>query len=165
MQTRTLVAIIEEQTAILLHNAQTSIQTCDLDYVLCDMPVWKHLYHALHSLDQWFINPQSYQEPPFHEPHLNSLDHPSERRLTREELFKYFKGIRLKINRYLQTLTDGMLSQKPEKCPYTRLALLLGGFRHLYCHMGNINATTMMNTGRWPRVVGLNGDLTKGLYE
>mgnify|MGYP000987687560 CR=1 FL=1 len=29
-------------------------------------PLWQHLYHALHSLDQWFINPKAsdFVEPP-----------------------------------------------------------------------------------------------------
>ena len=34
----------------------------------CGMPLWKHLYHMLHSLDQWFINPEVYTDPPFHLP-------------------------------------------------------------------------------------------------
>ena len=54
---RELVEIITSQTAILLYNVKISILTCDLDYILCDMPVWKHVYHALHSCDQWFITP------------------------------------------------------------------------------------------------------------
>jgi hypothetical protein len=34
------------------------LQTCNLDFILCDLPVWKHVYHMLHSCDQWFINPK-----------------------------------------------------------------------------------------------------------
>ena len=83
------VRIIEAQTDILLHNVSTAIKTCDMDYVLCDMPLWKHLYHALHSLDRWFINPQRYSEPYFHVPDLNSLDVQSSKTLTREELAEY----------------------------------------------------------------------------
>ena len=38
-------------------------------------PLWQHLYHALHSLDQWFINPKAsdFVEPPIHTPHLQDL--------------------------------------------------------------------------------------------
>ncbi len=38
--------------------------------------------------------------------------------------------------------------------------MILGQFRHLYAHLGNINATTILRTGQWPRVVGLEGDLS-----
>jgi hypothetical protein len=162
---RELVEIITDQTVILLHNVKTSILTCDMDYVLCSMPIWKHIYHALHSCDQWFINPNSYKEPPFHEPGLNSLDAQSDTALSRETLFDYYDHVRSKALDYLSGLDDELLSQKPDGCPYTRMALILGQFRHLYAHLGNINATTIIGTGRWPRVVGLDGDLSKGLYE
>ncbi len=162
---RKLVEEITEQTAIALHNVKTTIETCDLDFVLCEMPVWKHLYHTLHSLDMWFINPERYDEPPFHEPNLNSLDIKSEKTLSRERLSTYFGSIQIKINKYLNSLTDEMLEQRPQGCKFTRMALILGQYRHLYCHIGNINCTTIIKTGKWPRVVGLDGDLTKGLYE
>ena len=52
----------------------------------CGMPLWKHLYHMLHSLDQWFINPEVYTDPPFHLPGLNDLDTPSPTPLSRQTL-------------------------------------------------------------------------------
>ena len=55
-------------------NAGIMLKTCNLDFVLCDMPVWKHVYHMLHSCDQWFISPFEYEkEPDFHEPNLIRL--------------------------------------------------------------------------------------------
>ena len=162
---RELIDAISKQTEIMLHNADTTLETCDLDYILCDMPVWKHLYHTFHSLDQWFINPDRYEEPPFHEPNLNSLDIESAKVLTREELASYFGSVKAKITRYLDALTDEMLYEKPEGCQYTRLALILGQYRHLYSHLGNINCTTIIQTGKWPRVVGMDGDFSRGLYE
>lgn len=163
---REIVEIIAGQTIILLHNVKTTILTCDLDYMLCSMPVWKHVYHALHSCDQWFVNPDNYRtEPPFHEPGLNSLDVTSGTALSRETLLDYYEHIRQKTVSYLQTLDDESLIQKPDGCRHTRMALILGQYRHLYAHLGNINATTMIQTGMWPRVAGLDGDLTKGLYE
>lgn len=38
-------------------------------------PVWQHIYHMLHELDQWFINPDDpdFVEPPVHHPHLQNL--------------------------------------------------------------------------------------------
>lgn len=157
---RVLVDSIAEQTEILLFNVNTMLGTCNMDIVLCDMPVWKHVYHMLHSLDQWFVNPNRYIEPQFHESGLNSLDLKSDRVLSREGLLAYFKGIEAKITHYLLDLTDEMLSDKPENCEYTRLALILGQYRHLYCHLGIINGTTIQATGRWPRVVGMDADFT-----
>lgn len=152
---RELVDIITKQTEIMLYNVDITLHTCDLDVIVCEMPIWKHLYHSLHSLDRWFINPDKYDEPSFHEPNLNSLDIPSENVLFREELIQYFNEIKSKINLYLKGLTDDMLSEKPEGCEYTRLALVLGQYRHLMCHIGIINCSTIYETGKWPRVVGL----------
>jgi hypothetical protein len=162
---RELVEVITEQTTILLHNINTTIQTCDLNLVLCEMPIWKHVYHALHSLDKWFINPDCYEEPFFHEPNLNSLEIKSFNTLSKNELIEYYDSIKIKIMEYLNTITDESLSEKPDGCTYTRLALILGQYRHLCCHMANINCTTIIQTGKWPRIVGLDGDLTKELYE
>jgi hypothetical protein len=85
--------------------------------------------------------------------------------LSRETLLDYYEQIQLKTMAYLQTLDDESLSQKPDGCRYARMALILGQYRHLYAHLGNINATTIIQTGMWPRVVGLDSDLSKGLYE
>ena len=56
---------------------------------------------------------------------------------------------------YLNSLSDEDLYEKPEGCKYNRLSLILGQFRHFHCHMGNINATTICNTNKWPRVLGM----------
>ena len=74
-----LVDAIYRNTEVLFDNARIMLQTCDMDLILCDMPIWKHAYHMLHSCDQWFINPKHYVEPDFHVPYLNSLDIPSAR--------------------------------------------------------------------------------------
>ena len=79
-----LIKSIRKQTEVLFYNANIMIQTCNLDFVLCDMPVWKHVYHTLHSCDQWYINHKHYSEPDFHETNLNSLDISSEKVLSRE---------------------------------------------------------------------------------
>jgi hypothetical protein len=81
--------------------------------------------------------------------------------LTRKELSDYYQGIKEKIKLYLDGLTDEMLSLKPDRCRYTRLALVLGQFRHLYCHTGIINCSTIYQTGKWPRVVGMDADFSK----
>ncbi|MCL2772248.1 MAG: hypothetical protein FWD71_02765 [Oscillospiraceae bacterium] len=163
---RELIKVIEKHTEVLFQNANIMLQTCNLDFILCDMPIWKHVYHMLHSCDQWFINPYHYTDPDFHEPDLNSLDIMSEKVLSREVLLKYLENIRIKIMRYTDSLTDDMLYEIPQDCSETRLSLILLQYRHFYAHLGNINAVTIMETNKWPRVIGLSGlNGTEGFYE
>lgn len=167
---RELVKTIKESTKVLFINFETTLKTCDMDYVLCDMPIWKHCYHTLHSLDQWYINPYNYSEPPFHKNMLNSLDYiDDETLLTREQLMEYFKTIQAKLLDYIDGLNDEDLYEVPKNCKYNRLEHILGQFRHFHCHMGNINASTMVAKNQWPRVVGtyaLDKDfIFPGLYE
>ena len=162
---RQLVNTIIEQTDIMFYNMDITLKTCNLNVIVCKMPIWKHLYHTLHSLDRWFINPEQYSEPIFHEKNLNSLETKSERILSKEELVSYFDGIKIKINKYLNELTDDMLYEKPQVCEYTRLTLVLGQYRHLMCHIGIINGSTINETGKWPKVVGLDKSIGNECYE
>ena len=163
-----LVKSIRKCTEVLFFNADIMLQTCNLDFILCDMPIWKHVYHTLHSCDQWFINPKHYSEPDFHEPYLNSLDIASEKVLSREDLTQYLERVKIKTMEYLDSLSDEMLCEKPLDCSENRLTMILSQFRHFYAHLGNINATTIIETNEWPRVVGTSGrsgKSTTGLYE
>ena len=79
MDQRTLTAIIKEQTDRALWEVKNVIDCVpdDLwDKKYCDMPCWKHIYHMLHSLDLWYINPRDrkFREPSVHEKDLNNLD-------------------------------------------------------------------------------------------
>jgi hypothetical protein len=163
-----LVYAIKKQTEILFQNANIMLQTCNLDFILCDMPIWKHAYHMLHSCDQWFINPHHYIEPDFHEPNMNSLDIMTEKVLSRKDLLHYLKDIQVKILEYINSLTDEMLYEIPLDCTTNKLSLILSQYRHFYAHLGNINATTIIETNKWPRVIGLSGKSgasTEGFYE
>lgn len=170
---RILIETITDHTKVLFYNFTITLKTCDMDYVLCGMPVWKHCYHTLHSLDQWYINPAMYDEPPFHTPKLNSLDDlERDRALSREQLMEYFEAIQVKIFAYLGSLCDDDLYEKPQGSEYNRLSLILGQFRHFYAHLGNINATTIAETNQWPRVCGMywldkveKNDVDDYLYE
>ncbi len=163
-----LIHTIKLNTEVLFANANITLQTCNLDFILCDMPIWKHAYHMLHSCDQWYINPNKYAEPDIHVTNLNSLDIESEKTLSRDELLLYLCSIKTKIIKYLDTLTDEMLYDIPSGCKSNRLGLILSQFRHFYAHLGNINATTITETNKWPRVIGTSGKSgksTEGLYE
>lgn len=164
---RQLVTIITGQTKVMLRNMRICLKTCIMEDTIYGMPMYKHVYHALHSLDRWFVNPDHFDEPPFHEPNLNSLDIASEKVLSREQLEEYLNVIEQKILTYLDALTDEQLSQKPEGSEYTRLTLILVQFKHLYAHLGMINCNTIQATGRWPRVIAEDSVFSKEneLYE
>lgn len=159
---RRLVETIKASTEIMFHNFYVTLVTCDMDYSLCGMPIWKHCYHTLHSCDQWFINPTQYEEPSFHEEGLNSLDFMGEKVLTRADLLAYFEAVKTKILAYLDGLCDADLYENPQGYKHNRLECMIGQMRHFYCHLGNINATTIIETDKWPRVVGMRG-LEQGL--
>lgn len=159
---RRLAQTIQASTQIMFHNFYVTLVTCDMDYILCDMPIWKHCYHTLHSCDQWFINPMKYDEPSFHEDGLNSLDYMGNRILSREELLDYFETVKEKIMNYLEHLNDEDLYENPDGYMHNRLECMIGQMRHFYSHLGNINATTIIETEKWPRVVGMSG-LEQGL--
>lgn len=127
----------------------------------CGMPMWKHVYHMLHSLDVWFINPndRNFTEPPFHVRDLNNLDIPSEKELTRNELAGYYADIKIKILQYLHGLKEEELLERPSGCEYTKFTLILAQHRHLHSHMGMIMGFIIDDTGLWPRVLGLEKDI------
>lgn len=125
------------------------------DKFYCEMPLWKHIYHMLHSLDQWYINPRVYIQPSFHEKDLNNLDVQSNKRLTREDIGRYFDMLKRKITDYNDELTDNILLQKPEKCEWTRFTLILAQHRHLHSHMGMLMGFIIKDTGMWPKTLGL----------
>ncbi len=130
----------------------------------CEMPIWKHAYHMLHSLDQWYINPMRYTQPPFHEKDLHNLDAPSGRQLSRADVIRYLHGVKAKINAYNATLTDAMLLEAPPDCEWTRFTLILSQFRHLHSHMGMLMGFIIADTGQWPGVLGLTRPIPDGEF-
>ena len=121
------------------------------------MPLWKHIYHTLHSLDLWFINPRdkNYFEPSIHSENLNNLDAVSSKTLSRNDIDNYLSQIRIKIDKYISNLTDEELLDFPENCEYTKFTLILAQFRHLHTHTGMIMGFIIDDTGLWPNVLGL----------
>lgn len=169
MKQNTYTEIIRDQTDKAIWEVQNVIdcipdEMWDREY--CGMPLWKHIYHTLHSLDLWYINPDdpNYSEPPFHTENLNNLDAVSEGRLTRAQINDYFSGIKSKLNDYLENLSDTQLLQYPDCCEYTRFTLIIAQFRHLHSHMGMFMGFIIQATGQWPTVLGLKGKIPDGDY-
>lgn len=170
MDQYTMTAIIKEQTDRALWEVKNVIDCVPDDLWnknYCDMPCWKHIYHMLHSLDLWYINPREreFTEPPFHEKDLNNLDVVSEKELSREEINGYFSDIEKKIQIYITGLTDEMLLEYPPDCEYCRFTLILAQFRHLHSHMGMIMGFIIDDKGLWPRVLGLEMPFPKEGYD
>lgn len=169
MDQNTLTEIITEQTKRALWEVKNVIdcipdELWDKEY--CQMPCYKHIYHMLHSLDLWYINPRDkdFTEPDIHEKDLNNLDVVSEKTLSREEIDYYFLAIQEKIQDYLSHLTDSELLSYPSNCEYTRFTLILAQFRHLHSHMGMLMGFIIDDTELWPRVLGLENPFPEGEY-
>lgn len=163
-----LVQSVREQTRRALweiRNVIDCVPDAMWDSLYCEMPVWKHIYHTLHSLDRWFINPSVYTEPSIHTDGLNDLDTFTQGHLSRSDINDYLADIEHKLGLYLSSLTDAMLCEKPENCRFTRMTLILGQHRHLHSHMGMLMGFIIAETGRWPRVLGLEGEFPQGEYE
>ncbi|MCC8122303.1 MAG: hypothetical protein LIO58_02010 [Oscillospiraceae bacterium] len=162
-------AIISDQTERALWEVGNVISCIphsiwDDDYY--DMPLWKHVYHMLHSLDLWFINPRDkyFAEPPIHELGLNSLDGVSSKHLDRTEVMTYFEAVRDKIMCYVAGLDDEELMEMPVDCEYTKFTLIVAQFRHLHTHMGMIMGFIVAKTDRWPYIVGLENEIPPGRF-
>lgn len=169
MEQYSYLSIITDQTARALWEMKNVIH-CIPDQLwnkkYCEMPLWKHVYHMLHSLDLWFINPRDpqYREPDIHEADLNNLDAVSQKNLTRQEIDDYTAKTELRIMDYLDRLTTAELLSRPENCEYSRFTLIMAQHRHLHTHMGMIMGFIIDDTGLWPRVLGLENDIPTGDY-
>ena len=159
--------IIRKQVIPNFINLETAIKTYDRNALVCGVPAWRYVYHTIHSADKWFFNPFVYSEPEFHENGMDAPDNPCKTILSDEDLLDYLYKVQQKTFDYLDSLTDEMLYEKPESCPYTRLELVLMQFRHISVHTGMLNGLTIERTGRFPLYVGTDPlkRLEKGLYD
>ena len=165
----TLTDIIEEQTRRALWEVKNVIDCVPDDMwnkKYCEMPCWKHIYHMLHSLDLWFINPRDkdYQEPSIHIRDLNNLDVVSQKTLSREEINSYYSDIEKKTRNYISELKDSDLLEYPKSCEYCKFTLILAQFRHLHTHMGMIMGFIIDDKNLWPRVLGLENPFPEAGY-
>ncbi len=158
---------IKDQTARTLWSLNNVIDAIPDSYwekLYCDMPVWKHVYHTLHSLDMWYINPLVYEEPSFHKEGLNDLDAVTEGFLSRALLKEYYIDVHKKIFAYLDGLDDEKLLERPDKCPYTRFHLIMAQHRHLDMHIGMLMGYVIAGKDLWPRILGLQSEFPEDEY-
>ena len=145
-----LCKVIKDMVIPNFMNIRTSLRTYDRDALCCGAPCWRWAYHAIHSADKWFINPFVYEEPPFHEEGMDNPDNPTSVVLSDEQLLEYLDAVEKKTLDYIDSLTDDMLREKPERSRYTRMELVLRQFRHISFHTGMLNGQTALATGKFP---------------
>lgn len=162
-----LCGYIKEQAEVNFINLETALKTYDRNAPVCGAAAWRYAYHAIHSADEWFFNPNEYEEPPFHKEGMDNPDNPCDVVLSDSQLLEYLNDVRLKTRAYIDRLTDDMLYEKPCGCKFTRFELVLLQFRHISFHTGMINGQTIERTGRFPVYVGAEGldRLKNGLYD
>lgn len=130
-------------------------------------PLWQYIYHMLHALDQWFINPRDndFIEPPIHAPHLQDLAIYPAARLSRRQIGEYFYTIKAKLSLYLTSLHDEDLLQRPENCPWTRFTLILSQYRCLHRQIGLLMGLILAETGLRPKTLDLGRELPDPPYD
>ncbi len=169
MNQSSLTEIIKDQTKRALWEVKNIIACVPNELWnkrYCGMPLWKHIYHMLHSLDLWFVNPRDplFVEPLIHEEGLNNLDAASTKQLFRIDINQYLEEIENKIISYVNDLSDTELLNYPESCEYTKFTLILAQFRHLHSHMGMIMGFIIDDVDKWPKVLGLEKPFPQGKY-
>ena len=169
MNSTNLSKIIQDQTERALWEVGNIINSVpdelwNKEY--CESPMWKHIYHMLHSLDLWFINPRdkNFVEPDIHVDNLNDIDTKSSKTLSKNDMVLYYKDIKEKIAIYVSQLDDAELLLFPMDCEYNKFTLILAQFRHLHSHMGMIMGFIIDDTGLWPRVIGLENPIPTQTY-
>ena len=162
-----IIAQIKAQQEINFINVRDQIQMADLEAVFDGENNSRYIFHYLHSLDRFFINPCDYVyegEKLFGIPeNLSVIDSNREGYVAdstivieREKLLSYLDYVEEKINSYFETLTAEELLQKPKGCDYSRLELILAQFRHLMWHVGLSSGITFSATGKWNHFTGLS---------
>lgn len=163
-----MIAQLKQQQEINFTNIKDQIIAADLEQVFDGVNNSRFIFHYLHSMDRFFINPIRYVyegEKLFGIP--ENLSVIAENRegyekdtsiiIPREKLLAYFDYIHKKIDDFFDSLTTGQLLQKPEGCEYTHFELILAQFRHLMWHVGLSSGITFEGKKEWNEFTGLNG--------
>ena len=162
-----IIRQIKNQTEINIINIRDQIEVAELEAVFDGVNGSRYIFHNLHSMDRFFINPMSYVyegEKLFGIPENLSVISTAREGyvedtsivISREKLLAYFEYVKSKIEKYFDELTGDQLLQRPEGCEYTRLELILGQFRHQMWHVGLSSAITFENKKIWNKFSGMN---------
>ncbi len=161
-----IIRQIASQQEINFINVKDQILFADLETIFDGENNSRYIFHYLHSMDRFFINPMDYVyegEKLFGIPENLSVIDPARAGyvsdksivISREQLLNYFEYVKSKIESYFEKLTAAELLEKPKDCDYTRLELILGQFRHLMWHVGLSSAVTFTSKKEWNAFTGL----------
>ncbi len=151
-----LIITLQKQTDVLLKNILVTLESCNDEIInkpSTNWPIWKQFYHLLHSIDEWFFNPLTFIEPPFHQPYFRTSDIGPDK-LSKQQLLDYFQTIKTKVSDYLQNITIELLEEIIEKINLTRFDLMLIQFRHIMHHIGYLHCTIKNEIGNSPPYIG-----------
>ncbi len=163
-----MIRQIKAQQEINFINIKEQLQKADLETVFDAENNSRYIFHYLHSMDRFFINPVGYvyegeklfgisENLSVIDPKREGYEKDTSIVISREQLTAYFEYVKNKVENYFNTLTAEMLLEKPEGSEYTRLELILGQFRHLMWHVGVSSAITFNSKHEWNEFTGLNG--------
>lgn len=169
-----IISQIKNQQEINFINIYDQISVADLETVFDGENNSRYIFHNLHSIDRFFINPCEYVyegEKLFGIPENLSIIDPkragyvndSSTVITKKQLLDYFEYVKAKINAYFDSLTAKKLLEKPDGCEYTRLELILAQFRHQMWHVGLSSGITFSSKHEWNQFTGLSA-LNKKLF-
>lgn len=169
-----IIRQIASQQEINFINIKEQILKADLETVFDEENNSRYIFHYLHSMDRFFINPMDYvyegeklfgiqENLSVIDPKREGYVSDSSIVISREQLLKYLDYVKAKIDSYFENLTLENLLQKPEGCEYTRLELILSQFRHLMWHVGLSSAITFTTKKEWNSFTGLSA-LNKRLF-
>ena len=161
-----IIRQIASQQEINFINIKDQILTADLETVFDGENNSRYIFHYLHSMDRFFINPMDYVyegEKLFGIQENLSVIDPSREGyvsdksivISRDQLLNYFEYVKRKIESYFEKLTAVELLEKPKDCDYTRMELILGQFRHLMWHVGLSSGITFCSKKEWNKFTGL----------
>ena len=169
-----IISQIKNQTEINFINLKDQIEVAELAAVYDGVSASRYIFHNLHSIDRFFINPNDYvyegerlfgiaeNLSVIDVQRAGYVDDPSIV-IAREKLLAYFDFVKDKIEKYFEGLTAEALLQKPEGCEYSRLELILAQFRHQMWHAGLSSAITFEEKGIWNKFTGLSA-LNKKIF-
>lgn len=163
-----IILQIKKQQDINFINIRDQILFADLNTIFDDVNNSRYIFHYLHSMDRFFINPIGYvyegqklfgipENLSVIDPERVGYEEDASIVISRQQLLDYFEYVKNKIDVYFENLTCNQLLETPEGCEYSRLELILAQFRHIMWHVGVSSAITYGSKKEWNEFTGLNG--------
>jgi hypothetical protein len=155
-----LTVSIKNQTKQIFQNIDILFETIhqnEFNSIKGGFKTWKHFYHLIHSLDKNFIDPSNYSEPEFHKKNLSIIYIDDENNLGKDEITKYYETVKVKIQKYKNSLTVEELDRKIffNEMELTKFELILSQLRHIFYHIGYLHCCIKIEKGETPEYIGL----------